>query len=133
MTDSFTPVVRALVVVSLLLATATLMTVAVNTARAAGALAIGACGAFGEAYDFRSIDDARKSALAKCRTDTCRVVTTVKRGCAAFAVDFTNACGAHGWGKGPRLGASQNEALRSCYRDGGKECVIRTFFCDAKG
>ena len=133
MTDSFTPVVRALVVASLLFATATLMAVAVNTARAAGALAIGSCGAFGEAYDFRTIDDARKSALAKCQTDTCRVVTTVKRGCAAFAVDFTNACGAHGWGKGPRLGVTQNEALRSCYRDGGKECVIRTFFCDAKG
>ena len=47
--------------------------------------------------------------------------------------DFTNACGAHGWGKGPRLGRSQNEALRSSYKDGGKECVIRTFFCDAKG
>ena len=112
MTDSFTPVVRALVVASLLFATATLMLVTLNTARAAGALAIGSCGAFGEAYDFRTIDDARKSALAKCQTDTCRVVTTVKRGCAAFAVDFTNACGAHGCGK---------------------ECVIRTFFCDAKG
>ena len=133
MTDSFTPVVRALVVASLLFATATLMAVAVNTARAAGALAIGSCGAFGEAYDFRTIEEARASALSKCQADTCRVVTTVKRGCAAFAVDFTNACGAHGWGKGPRLGVTQNEALRSCYRDGGKECVIRTFFCDAKG
>jgi hypothetical protein len=51
----------------------------------------------------------------------------------AFAVDFTNPCCAHGWGKGPKLGGSQNEALRSCYKDGGKECVIRTFFCDAKG
>jgi hypothetical protein len=40
---------------------------------------------------------------------------------------------AHGWGKGPRLGRSQNEALRSSYKDGSKECVIRTFFCDAKG
>jgi hypothetical protein len=133
MADIYTPVIRALVVASLLLATATLMLVTLNTARAAGALAIGSCGAFGEAYDFHTIDDARKSALAKCQTDTCRVVTTVKRGCAAFAVDFTNACGAHGWGKGPRLGVTQNEALRSCYRDGGKECVIRTFFCDAKG
>jgi len=133
MADIDTPVVRALVVASLLLATATLMAVAVNTARAAGALAIGSCGAFGEAYDFRTVEEARKSALAKCQSDTCRVVTTVKRGCAAFAVDFTNACGAHGWGKGPRLGVTQNAALRSCYRDGGKECVIRTFFCDAKG
>ena len=133
MTDGFTPTLRALVVATLLLATATLMLVAVNTARAAGALAIGSCGAFGEAYDFRTVEEARKSALAKCQTDTCRVVTVIKRGCAAFAVDFTNACGAHGWGKGPKLGRSQNEALRSCYKDGGKECVIRTFFCDAKG
>jgi hypothetical protein len=133
MTDSFTPRLRALVVATLLVATATLMLVAVNTARAVGALAIGSCGAFGEAYDFRTVEEARKSALAKCQTDTCRVVTVTKRGCAAFAVDFTNACGAHGWGKGPKLGHSQNEALRSCYKDGGKECVIRTFFCDAKG
>jgi hypothetical protein len=133
MTDSFTPVMRALVVATLLVATATLMLVAVNTARAAGALAIGSCGAFGEAYDFRSIEDARKSALSKCQADTCRVVAVTQRGCVAFAVDFTNACGAHGWGKGPRLGRSQNEALKSCYRDGGKECVIRTFFCDGKG
>jgi Domain of unknown function (DUF4189) len=133
MTDSFTPGMRALVVATLLLATATLMLVAVNTARAAGALAIGSCGAFGEAYDFGTVDEARQSALSKCQNSTCRVVTTAKRGCAAFAVDFGNPCGAHGWGKGPRLGVSQNEALRSCYRDGGKECVIRTFFCDAKG
>ena len=133
MTETYAPMMRALVAAALALATATLMLVALNTARAAGALAIGSCGAFGEAYDFRTIDDARHTAQTKCQGDTCRVVATVKRGCAAFAVDFANPCGAHGWGKGPRLGASQNEALRSCYRDGGKECVIRTFFCDAKG
>ena len=133
MTDSFTPTLRALVVATLLLATATLMLVAVNTARAAGALAIGACGAFGEAYDFVTADEARQSAMSKCQGDSCRVVAIAKRGCAAFAVDFTNPCGAHGWGKGPRLGGTQNEALQACYKDGGKECVIRTFFCDAKG
>jgi len=133
MADRFMPVMRAIVAASLLLATATLMLVAVNTARAAGALAIGSCGAFGEAFDFHTADQARKSALAKCQNETCRVVAITKRGCAAFAVDFTNACGAHGWGRASKLGRSQNEALRSCYSDGGKECVIRTFFCDAKG
>jgi hypothetical protein len=70
MTDSFTPTLRALVVVTLLLATATLMLVAVNAARAAGALAVGACGAFGEAYDFHTVEEARQSALAKCQNDT---------------------------------------------------------------
>ncbi|HMJ45521.1 MAG TPA: DUF4189 domain-containing protein [Pseudolabrys sp.] len=133
MTDIYTPVIRALVVVGLFLATAMLMVVTVNTARAAGALAIGSCGAFGEAFDFNSIDQATQSALSKCQGESCRVVTTAKRGCAAFAVDFVNPCGAHGWGKGPRLGGSQNAALEACYKDGGKECVIRTFFCDAKG
>jgi len=133
MTDIYTPVIRALVVSSLMLATATLMLVTFNAARAAGALAIGSCGAFGEAFDFGTADEARQSALSKCQGDACRVVTTAKRDCAAFAVDFTNPCGAHGWGKGPRLGNSQNVALQACYKDGGKECVIRTFFCDAKG
>jgi hypothetical protein len=133
MADVYTPMMRVLVAAALIVATATLMLVTLNTARAAGALAIGSCGAFGEAYDYRTPAEAGQSAKSKCQGDTCRVVTTVKRGCAAFAVDFTNPCGAHGWGKGPKLGASQNEALRSCYKDGGKECVIRTFFCDAKG
>lgn len=133
MTDSFTPVMRALVAAALLLATATLMAVTLSTARAAGALAIGTCGAFGESFDFPSPGQARQNALAKCTGAGCRVVTIVRRGCAALAVDFSNGCGAHGWGKAAKLGQAQNVALKSCYRDGGKECVIRTFFCDAKG
>ncbi len=133
MTDTFTPVMRALVVVTLLLASVTVMLVAVTRARAAGALAIGACGAYGEAHDFRSAKEARASAQSKCKGKACRVVATIKRGCAAFAVDFVNPCGGHGWGKAQALGNAQNVALRSCYKDGGKECVIRTFFCDGKG
>lgn len=132
MTDSFTPVMRALVAAALLLATAALMVATLNTARANGALAIGACGAYGQAFDFQSADEARKSALANCSGQDCRVVTTVKGGCAALAVDFTSGCGAHGWGTAAKLGSAQNVALKGCYRDGGKECVIRTFFCDAK-
>jgi hypothetical protein len=133
MADRFTPMMRALVAAALLAATATLMLVTINTARAAGALAVGTCGAFGEAYGFADLDAARKSALAKCQGDKCRVVATIKRGCAAFSVDFTNGCGPNGWGSGPRLGRTQNAALKGCYQAGGKECVIRTFFCDAKG
>ncbi len=133
MAQVYTPAIRALVVAALLAATAALLHVTVQTARAAGALAIGSCGAYGEAYDFRNPAEASRSALAKCKGDSCRVVATIRRGCAALAVDYANACGGHGWGKGTRLGAAQNEALRSCYKDGAKECVIRTFFCDAKG
>jgi hypothetical protein len=133
MTDSFIPVMRALVAAALLLATTMLMVVAVNTARAAGALAIGKCGAFGESFDFHSAAAARQNALAKCSGQACRVVASVKRGCAALAIDYVNPCGPHGWGKDAELGRAQNAALKSCYRGGGKECVIRTFFCDGKG
>jgi hypothetical protein len=133
MTDSFTPLMRAIVAASLFLAAATLMLVVVNTARAAGALAVGKCGAFGEAFDFQSVAEARKNALAKCTGGACRVVATVERGCAALAVDYADGCGAHGWGKASDLGRAQNAALKSCYRGGAKECVIRTFFCDGTG
>jgi hypothetical protein len=133
MTDSFTPMMRALVAATLLLATAAMMIVVVSNARAAGALAVGRCGAFGESFDFRSADAAREIALSRCTGQTCRVVASVRRGCAALAVDFVNPCASHGWGKGSELGHAQNAALKSCYRTGGKECVIRTFFCDAKG
>lgn len=125
--------VRALVAAALVLATTALMLVAVATAKAAGALAIGTCGAYGQAYDFPNAAAARDSALAQCQGQACRVVTTIHRGCAAMAVDGLNPCGAHGWGKGPRLGRAQNDALRGCYQDGGRDCVIRTFICDAKG
>jgi len=133
MTETYTPAVRVVVVASLLFAIATMTFVTVSVARAAGALAVGTCGAFGEAYDYDSLPAARESALAKCQGDACRVVTTSKRSCAAFAVDFANPCGAYGWGRGAKLGATQNAALEACYREGGKECVIRTFFCDARG
>jgi len=129
----YTPAMRVLVAAVLLAATAALLHVTVRTARAAGALAVGSCGAYGEAHDFRSLDEAQRNALSKCKGDACRVVTTVRRGCAALAVDYANACGGQGWAKATRLGAAENEALRGCYRDGAKECVIRTFFCDAKG
>ncbi len=132
MTHFCTPVLRALVAATLLLATLAMVVVTINTSRAAGALAIGACGAFGQAFDFHSPTQARKSALEKCSGQACRVVAVVRRGCAALAVDFVDGCGAHGWGKANRLGAAQNVALKSCYRDGSKQCVIRTFFCDGK-
>ena len=134
MSETYTPAMRMVVIASLLLAIATMTFVTVSVARAAGALAVGSCGAFGEAYDYETLAAARDSAMSKCQGEGCRVVaTTSKRNCAAFAVDFANPCGAFGWGRGAKLGATQNAALQACYREGGKECVIRTFFCDAKG
>jgi len=128
-----TSALRALVCVSLMLATTTLMVVTLTKARAAGVIAAGACGAYGQAYDAPSLKVARENALAKCTAADCKVVAQVKQGCSAYAVDGTNPCGPSGWASGPRLGKVQNDALKACYKAGGKDCVIRTFLCDAKG
>jgi hypothetical protein len=103
-----------------------------ETARAAGALAIGACGAYGLSYDYTEIEAANAAALGQCSGD-CKVATAMKGNCAALSIDVRNACGAFGYAAAPRLGQAQNTALRYCYRNGGKDCVIRAWVCDAKG
>jgi hypothetical protein len=123
----------ALVAASLTLATVTLMIVTLTTARAAGVIAAGACGAYGQSYDAPNFKVARANALAKCTAAGCKVVARVKHGCSALAIDGANPCGASGWASGPRLGKAQNDALKACYKAGGKDCIIRTFLCDAKG
>jgi hypothetical protein len=117
---------RALVAAALLLS-------GVASTKAAGALAVGACGAYGFAFDYARHDAAEAEAMRKCTGRGCRVVTAMKRNCAAFAVDARNFCGAYGVAAASRLGPAQNTALRQCYRNGGKDCVIRAFVCDAKG
>ena len=116
---------RALIAASLVL-------VPPAAVQAAGALAVGACGAYGFAYDFTAEQAARSAALRNCEGD-CKVVAAVSRNCAAFALDGRNACGAHGVAAAARLGLAQNDALRQCHLKGGKDCMIRTFVCDAKG
>jgi len=98
---------------------------------AAGAFAMGKCGAYGEAYDYPAEKEARAAAQKQCKGD-CTMIT-MKRACAAFAVDMTNPCGAHGYAVRPQISRSLNEATRECYKFGGKECVIRAWACDAKG
>ena len=120
---------RALFVVALtlLVGASQLMT----EAWGAGAFAVGKCGAYGQAYDFPAEAAARAAALKQCKGE-CTVVT-MKRACAAFAVDMANPCGAHGYAVKPRISSSLNAATRKCYEFGGKECVIRAWACDAKG
>ena len=103
----------------------------ITEAWAAGAFAIGKCGAYGEAYDYPAENAARAAALKQCKGD-CTAVT-MKCACAAYSVDMTNPCGPHGYAVRPRLSGSLNEASRECYKFGGKECVIRAWACDAKG
>jgi hypothetical protein len=103
----------------------------ISDAWAAGAFAVGKCGAYGQAYDYPAEDSARIAALRQCKGQ-CTAVT-MKRACAALAIDLRNPCGAHGYAVKPKISASLNAATRKCYEFGGKECVIRAWACDARG
>lgn len=105
--------------------------IAVVPASAAGALAIGKCGAYGQAFDYPAEQSARAAALKQCKGD-CSAVT-MKRACAALSLDMTKPCGAHGYAVAPRISSALNEAMKKCYAFGGKECVIRAWACDARG
>jgi hypothetical protein len=105
----------------------------IGLVHSAGALAIGSCGAYGLAYDYAAAASARAEAMRKCKGKGCKVVASMKLNCAAFAVDMRNACGSYGFASAHRLGPAQNTALKQCYNNGGKDCVIRAFVCDAKG
>lgn len=98
---------------------------------AAGALAVGKCGAYGQAFDYPAQQAAIVAARKQCQGN-CTTVT-MKRSCAALAVDMKNPCGAHGYAVAPRISSSLNEATKKCYEYGGKECVIRAWACDARG
>ena len=103
----------------------------VSEAWAAGAFAVGKCGAYGQAYDYPAEDSARIAALKQCKGQ-CTTVT-MKRACAALAIDLKNPCGPHGYAVKPKISSSLNAATRKCYEFGGKECVIRAWACDARG
>jgi hypothetical protein len=103
-----------------------------ESARAAGALAVGSCGAYGLAYDYGESEAASSAALKQCSGE-CKLAAQMHGNCAAFSIDGHNACGAFGYAAAPRLGEAENTALMYCYRNGGKDCVIRAFVCDGKG
>jgi hypothetical protein len=106
---------------------------ALGAVNAAGALAVGTCGAYGYGYDFHKVTDARAAAMRKCTGNGCKVVGTIRRGCAAMAVDVKHPCGSFGWAIDSHLGRAENLSLRRCYEFGGKDCVVRAFACDEKG
>jgi Domain of unknown function (DUF4189) len=98
----------------------------------AGALAIGACAAYGYAYDYPTSEQAQEAALKKCSGD-CKQVVSTKKGCVALATDGRKPCGPNGLANASKLGAAQNTALKHCSKHGGKDCVIRAWICDGKG
>lgn len=99
--------------------------------QAAGALAVGKCGAYGVSFDYSSEAKAKAAALKQCKGE-CTAVT-MKRACAALSLDMANPCGSFGYAIAPRISGALNAASKKCYDFGGKECVIRAWTCDAKG
>jgi len=115
------------------LAMAAFLSATVAAAQAAGAFAVGACGAYGYAYDYKRVADARAAAAQKCSASGCKIVGAIKRGCAALAVDAKNPCGSFGWAINAHLGKAENTSLSRCYQYGGHDCVVRAWACDEKG
>jgi len=105
----------------------------IGAAEAAGALAVGACGAYGYGFDYTNVTDARTAAMSKCSGGNCKIVGTVRRGCAAMAVDAKNPCGSFGWAINSHLGKAENASMRRCFEFGGRDCVVRAWACDEKG
>jgi hypothetical protein len=116
----------AIAAVGLLIAT-------ISAAEAAGAFAVGVCGAYGYGFDFRNVTEARAAAIKKCSGGICKLVGDMRKGCAAIAVDAKNPCGSFGWAIESHLGRAENTSMRRCSEFGGRECVVRAWACDEKG
>lgn len=103
----------------------------VPAANATGALAVGACGAYGSSWDSANEMLAQGAALTNCPDSKCQIYVTVRRACAALAYD-PNTCA---WGATSRstLGEARQSAIASCRGYGGENCVLRTSFCDKSG
>jgi Domain of unknown function (DUF4189) len=111
------------------IAAASLLIGATAVGKAAGALAIGACGAYGFAYDYAQEPPRRPrsaSARAAARSSRCGGPAAQSPSTPAMPAAPT------GYAVAARLGQAQNAALRHCYQYGGKDCVIRAWACDAK-
>ena len=98
----------------------------IQAAHAAGAIAIGACAAYGYAFDRPDADDAQAEALKNCE-GSCKQVVTTKKGCVAFAIDGHKPCGPLGFANARQLGEAQNTALKYCFKHGGRDCMIRAW------
>ena len=117
----------------LTIAAAGLLIATIGAAEAAGAFAVGVCGAYGYGFDFRNVTEARAAAMKKCTGGTCKLIGDMRKGCAAIAVDAKNPCGSFGWAIEDHLGRAENTSMRRCTEFGGRECVVRAWACDEKG
>jgi len=118
---------------AVVIAAASVVIAATGVAHAAGALAVGTCGAYGYGFDYRKVTDARAAAMKQCVGSACKIVGDIRRGCAALAIDAKRPCGSFGWAINSHLGKAENASLKRCYEFGGRDCVVRAWACDEKG
>jgi len=108
---------------------------AAPAAHAIGALAIGQNDdgyfSFGYGVSYDTAAEARRNALASCNRemrrsgggDGCRVVTTFRDQCFAFATDRSGRRGLS-WSTADSAQAARNAAIRQCRADTGDACRI---------
>ncbi len=98
---------------------------------AAGALAIDANrGSWGWAAGYAKVAEARQGALEECG-ESCRIVMTFERGCAAYAAGRTQSSSrVHAWGSefDTKLQATE-AAVGECEDKGGKDCRVYVSSC----
>jgi hypothetical protein len=115
------------------MAAAVLLAAGAADGRAAGALAVGSCGAYGSAYGFEHLGQARRSALARCGDSSCRTAATIRNQCAAFAVERHNLCGARGWAYASDRAQAEELAMQYCREHAVRDCRVRAWVCDDSG
>ena len=103
------------------------------SAKAAGALAVGACAAYGYAYDYPSSEAAQTAAHREMRRHKLQRGRHHREGlrCALRSTAISPAART-AMPMRRKLGPAQNTALQYCYKFGGKDCVIRAWICDGK-
>jgi hypothetical protein len=100
---------------------------------AAGALAVGDCGAYGASARLFGQSAARTNALKMCATRggrNCQLQVDLAGNCASLAVERGRFCGVLGWATANTLNSAQSEALKDCASRGGRNCSIQDSICD---
>ncbi len=104
-----------------------------GAAQAAGAFAVGVCGAYGYGFDFRNVTEARAAAIKKCTGGDLQADRRHAQG-------LRGDCGRRqepvrlvrlGHRIASRQGGKHLDAPLSEF--GGRECVVRAWACDEKG
>ncbi len=103
-----------------------------GTVHANGALAIDSNqgSAYGIAYDYPTMNDARARALYECGSG-CTVVLTFPSGCGAYAIDQAAGSTVYGWSNESTEAQAKNRALSNCRSHGGRQCMIRAWGCNS--